>query len=305
MGQIYSSASRVIVWLGSCKPEHNQSVPGLDAIAQLPSDQRPACPGLRAHDPSAPEEDMITEFAGITLKEIANTAVDISNRHWFRRVWTLQEFLLSPDVIFLYGDSQLELDTMVALFNWTFDVDDPSISQHGQRVSARRALSLGWAPHVQSIENVLLARPQIALGHRFSLREWIHIGRTRIAEKSRDYIISGLSLIDPTSLQINSGLVNPALDRGNAQSSSSLIPNGLWPVLRADYTVTDGEFLVNLAACLLSTSDSTYFDLLSLAAHPPMGGADGLPLDLRANPSLENVPSWVPAMQFFEVSFLS
>lgn len=304
MGRIYQSADRVLVWLGSCDPERSKGVPGLEALAQIPPDERPPCYKQKLRDQSKPIKNSQSEIAGIPLEAVTKTAVDITTRQWFKRIWVLQEFLLARQVVFYYGYHQISLKTLLVTFNWTYNAIDPNIGLGGGRSSATEALALGFEPHAQDIQDVLSARPLVARGHRFTLREWMEIGRRRSAEKPRDHILGGLSLIDPSTLQIDAARLQPVPGGAQIKARKSLIPKGFWPALTADYSVSEGEFLVNLAACLLSTSDSNTLDLLSIASHQPESRVSEFITLQGRNSDLQDVPSWVPVLGVNEVILL-
>jgi hypothetical protein len=156
--------------------------------------------------------------------------------------------------------------------------------------------------------------------------------RGRLATDPRDLVFAGLSLIDPgdESLIIDSSLLmqdskptttapGPILTRSmyylqtipplgmwavdrsfskrkltSSITSHSLIPNGLWSVLQADYTVENAEVFVNTAACLLTQSSTR--ELLSIAARTrrPSAYASDWWISTGDHTSLEEFPSWVP-----------
>ena len=89
-------------------------------------------------------------------------------------------------------------------------------------------------------------------------------------------------------------------------SNSQQSFRGLWKTLAADYTASEREVLVNLAAGLLTNSSSNNMDILSFAAREvriPHKIRSGLLLHLRQEPNLYNFPSWMPVLGATEVWF--
>lgn len=79
MGKIYKSATEVIVWLGNCTLERKQGIIGLEALSQMPIDQRPEMPF--ADDPfgedkfTVVEQNSQDEIVGLPIAQVAETAM--------------------------------------------------------------------------------------------------------------------------------------------------------------------------------------------------------------------------------------
>lgn len=174
----------------------------------------------------------------------------------------------------------------------------------------------------------------------WTLFEWTLACRGRSATDPRDLVFAGLSLVHPERLTIDSSLLkqesgknlsdpNPIHTRsfGYPQSippqgmkaqdrsfspqmpafqnkTKSLIPNGLWSALQAEYTVDIAEVLVNTAACFLTQSGTR--EVLSIAArtsHPSELTYDWwIPTD--DHQITEELPSWVPVSGAWTVCYL-
>lgn len=177
----------------------------------------------------------------------------------------------------------------------------------------------------------LQAREAFQQGDMWTLRQWLWACRGRSATDPRDLVFAGLSLIKPGMLTIDSNLcivesapletaaervfprrhyypqTIPPLRMKNASRSlhtemansttelSSLLPKGLWPTLKADYTVDPAEVLVNTAACLLTHTGTR--ELLSIAARTsrPNAYTSEWWVSPGDNLVVEDLPSWAPA----------
>lgn len=176
---------------------------------------------------------------------------------------------------------------------------------------------------------MLQARETFQQGDLWTLGQWLSACSGRSATDPRDLVFAGLSLIKPEMLVIDSNLLVNTSEFSEPTSKVHvlcrqyypqtiprcgmrnigrpfrkeiaefitkplpLIPDGLWPNLKADYTVGITELLINTAACLLTHTGTS--ELLSIAArtsNPEMYLSDWrIPGD---NLVMEDVPSWVP-----------
>lgn len=322
MGGIYRSADFVLVWLGDCSSTLAKGLSGLEALARKPPSERPAFP-ISPHDSKE-------------IHAVAGTALRLTNRIWFTRVWVLQEFLLAKEVIFLCGQHHVSLEALLTAFTWTYQ--NPSFMRmHTDKIwfDTMAYFVPLFMPHVHDIPNTLMSRQAINQGRRLTLREWLRACRGRQAEDLRDFVFGGLGLITPESLIIDKQRLQwgehapsktpPPLPprpgtlcdirnqpaAGQRSAASLRAPKGLWSVLEADYTANENEVLVNVAACLLSQNEHHNLDLLSIAARPPekssmfndfciefLGLED---LDSASNVANIALPSWVPALGSWNV----
>jgi hypothetical protein len=185
----------------------------------------------------------------------------------------------------------------------------------------------------------LQAREHFQQGRMWTLLEWILACRGRSATDARDLVFAGLSLVDPRGLLIDTDILleesksmttkpvpvltrnkyDPqtippfgvkAVDRSFYQrkpmssiKSPSLIPNGLWSALRADYTVGNAEVFVNTAACLLTQSGTR--ELLSIAARTsrPSAYDSDWWISTSDHSIHEDLPSWAPVPGSWTVCF--
>ncbi|GAB1195989.1 hypothetical protein APSETT444_005254 [Aspergillus pseudonomiae] len=258
----------------------------------------------------------------------AMAAFDLSNRHWFKRIWVLQEFFLAKELVFLYGKHQVSLQALLTAFIWAYQNPGKAVKPAKESWDIARAYIMPrWFSHTCDFPSVLLARETITQGRKLTLREWLLTCRGHNATDSRDFVFGGLSLIHPVSLRIDKPRLQPGAyagsDRrppplpprpgtrahasnqpiiecpaamGGASPSLVPLPKGLWHVIEVDYKASEAEVLVNLAACLLSQNEPHGLDLLSIAARP-REPKDLLNTLLKAKPSrTPDLPSWVPAL---------
>ena len=185
----------------------------------------------------------------------------------------------------------------------------------------------------------LQARKIFQDGGLWTLRQWYLVVKGRLATDPRDLIFGGLSLIEPDLLSIDPIILSaesvgsPIVYNGqfvtrryypqiiplhktrNAQkarenteiaknvSQTLLIPNGLWPKLKADYTAHITEVFLQAAACLLTHTGTA--EILSLAARTSRPEASiAWMFNLEHEIAVEDIPSWTPVPSSWTVSIL-
>ncbi|KAI5364716.1 Putative heterokaryon incompatibility [Septoria linicola] len=103
MGEIYSQAQQVLVWLGHHDGASRQAIAFIEAAAL----------DAKAHwkfdmSPHLPHQVLDTLHTSATAS--------LLQRPWFTRVWTVQECVLASSLTFLIGDSSISGDTL-----WSFE----------------------------------------------------------------------------------------------------------------------------------------------------------------------------------------
>lgn len=106
MGDIYSKASRVVVWLG---PAQNDSHLAMETMGWLGSqiemnwqdDAMKSAPG--ASDPTVADRGVILPVKG----ELWRPIFELLSRPWFDRLWIRQEIYLATSAVVLCGDKEV------------------------------------------------------------------------------------------------------------------------------------------------------------------------------------------------------
>jgi len=97
MGRIYSQSARTIAWLGPGEEETDEA---LDMLAELMFAKRALAKRHKSHGTRQPPEHLRHEGAWKPLRRFFTLP-------WWRRVWTLQEFILAPRLDFYWGDRSI------------------------------------------------------------------------------------------------------------------------------------------------------------------------------------------------------
>lgn len=181
MRDLYSRAKRTIAYLG---PEDDGTELGLSWLEQI--DAARSLP-----EPSAWLEDAATSFQYDSEWSSLNS---LFGRQWWSRAWILQETIVSPDLVFVFGKKMVTEKTLINAL-WFLRLCYQNI---GIALLARGFWMNGWSV------------PFNAIYKRFQLRGWHHEHRRLslgsilsqryefYASDPRDYIYAIFSLVEDT-----------------------------------------------------------------------------------------------------------
>ncbi|KAJ9610622.1 hypothetical protein H2200_005399 [Cladophialophora chaetospira] len=105
MREIYETAFRVQIWLGTAD---ETDVKGLAALKMLAKDYEDATPNRNSSGLASDVERIALLKATSAKKLDVRAAVKILNKPWFDRVWIIQEFLVAQRATFHCGRSIIE-----------------------------------------------------------------------------------------------------------------------------------------------------------------------------------------------------
>ncbi|KAK3370581.1 heterokaryon incompatibility protein-domain-containing protein [Podospora didyma] len=172
MGQLYRTASDVVVWLGESTRMESQAVPALKMMANLGNDVK----------------DIMVASTSLFGREVPKlfALVGFFSRSWFDRVWIVQEFAVAKDAIFLLGDTEIPLDLVAR-----------ALARIEQILSASTFGSvLGNTDIPLSTRSKLLDCRAFTISNReWSLEKWLGVARARETTDHRDLVFGGLSLL--------------------------------------------------------------------------------------------------------------
>ncbi|KAK0643349.1 hypothetical protein B0T16DRAFT_459510 [Cercophora newfieldiana] len=109
MGEIYTAAHNVLIWLGTGSPEVDQAIQNMQRLCGLQGDWG---------DHEIVRIMLFRKYKG----DFGNIAgmEHIMRHEWWRRMWTLQEFALARRPIIVVGNNQLVWDEFVGTATKTF-----------------------------------------------------------------------------------------------------------------------------------------------------------------------------------------
>jgi hypothetical protein len=99
MPKIYSSASRVVVYLGKHADDADNSRSAIKLMEKSSKTSFYSLPGKIVSDSA-----LTTVALPHGHDKVWRALKEFWARRWFRRIWIIQEFLLAKDIIFAYGD---------------------------------------------------------------------------------------------------------------------------------------------------------------------------------------------------------
>ncbi|KAI0411285.1 hypothetical protein F5X98DRAFT_383953 [Xylaria grammica] len=263
LSEIYRSAESVTVWLGKC-PQLLSS-----GVARFEAAQGDLGP-MEKEDEQGGKKQML----GDDSEQYAFIgAAYLLSRRWFGRLWVLQEFCLARRIIIRFGEHFIRPETVVGLiksFKYSLEGKGGENGKGKNEFGFTNVFRPFWGLHIKFVPPLLESREFFQQGLKWSLEEWLRLTNGRCATDNRDFVNAGLALIREASLTIDQSM--------QLEDSFPSSPSGprLWPRLYATAGVEKFEVMLNLAACVLTQTQSAF--LLSMGS---LGG------DVR-------LPSWVP-----------
>jgi hypothetical protein len=180
MDTIFGAAETVYVWLGAAARME----------AGLPET-------FRALAEEADEDDDLSDmtypirlFRSVSAEKLFAFVIFIT-QGWFARVWTVQEFALAKEVIFLHGSSHVTLDEVSRA--------RPFMRRMG------KVLSLMMVANSYSLDmyfDFLVVREKAKEGTPWTVEQWLQTCRGRKASRTADYVFAGLSLLKQHSVAV-------------------------------------------------------------------------------------------------------
>ncbi|KAF2671842.1 hypothetical protein BT63DRAFT_452349 [Microthyrium microscopicum] len=213
MADIFSSASTVIVWLGLLNSVRNNA---LDFMEELPETKLPDTLGTLEQNPlSGPENmgkfDLKSLRRPLHLITTASSsvgnhyhwfgAVYVLARQWFSRGWTLQEFLLSKEVVFLMGNREISSAAIIKTARQLcgFYSSDPLSIQVGLNVTM-----ISLRRFIEGRAKMFEEREKFQNGKRYTAEEYLGVVRARKCSVRKDKVFAGTALLEPgKSLKAN------------------------------------------------------------------------------------------------------
>ncbi|KAF5017830.1 hypothetical protein F66182_10212 [Fusarium sp. NRRL 66182] len=183
MGEIYSAAEKVFIWLGRKHTERNASINILRVWPAFPADPDDAnivFHGKKYKTAKAFFDATSTGSELLSWFSLLRTVTE----SWWSRVWTVQEFILSRDYAFFYNGEEIPVSEFKKAMDWTYFVAghfSPKMIPH-------------WVTFQPSIFD--LKRHEAKL----NLLDVALLGATRMAGDPRDKVWAFLGITEPASI---------------------------------------------------------------------------------------------------------
>lgn len=140
MGDIYSAADSVLVWLGSCPSLLSSGTERLEAF-------KGNLHGLLAAEyqsgPTASQKELDPALIALV------TATYLITRRWFKRLWVLQEFCLARRLSFRFGEHRVDSETVTGIIasvsRWQFPKKFSGVNRKSSLHMAKRAIGINIA----------------------------------------------------------------------------------------------------------------------------------------------------------------
>lgn len=197
MTEIYETASTVLIWLGTLSRPRNWA---LDFIEDLP--EHPITPNARK-TPSRSDDGNTPMFGSIkgsfnAAKSLSGSAINVIRwltvlmgiiaREWFKRIWTLQEFLLCNRFKFLMGSREILQSVMV--------------KASAQAVHFLESDALGFGSYTVFLKSIIAEQVRLfdyreayRSGKRWTAEEYILLTNSRRASVAKDHVFGGAAVL--------------------------------------------------------------------------------------------------------------
>ncbi|EEU45261.1 uncharacterized protein NECHADRAFT_100683 [Fusarium vanettenii 77-13-4] len=183
MGEIYSAAEKVFIWLGRKHTTRDTALRILKVWPSFPAN--PDNANIQFHgkkyntakaffDATSTGSELISWIGLLT----------IVTESWWSRVWTVQEFILSKEYAFFYNGAQVPTDDFKKAMDWTYFV----------AINCSSKLIPSWVTFQPSIFDLKQH------GTRLSFLDVAMLGATRMAGDPRDKAWAFLGITDPGSI---------------------------------------------------------------------------------------------------------
>lgn len=209
MSRIYTSATMVLVWLGTLSWTRKWALDFMEALpdrfapiaktasAESWSSERPV---LGRFTRSFEAVSTFSKSLGVHARWMAT--LTILSRGWFQRTWTLQEFLLAKRFKLLMGSREILPSAIVkaATQFWEFYLSDPLSIQSG----LSSAVSTNMIAEIRPLADLFAARDAFQNGKRYTPEEYLAIIRLRKATVPKDRVFAGAALLNqPVPVSVN------------------------------------------------------------------------------------------------------
>ncbi|KAH7092285.1 heterokaryon incompatibility protein-domain-containing protein [Paraphoma chrysanthemicola] len=121
MGSIFTSAKRVIVWLGIADPISDHIQETFEVIELIST----TCQQSLDDQGNEPQDrwESVQIAASVFTPSLRRGLSKLFKRSWFSRIWCLQEIRLAVDALFLCGKHEIHWHDLGTAASWFFDQD--------------------------------------------------------------------------------------------------------------------------------------------------------------------------------------
>ncbi|KAH7068336.1 heterokaryon incompatibility protein-domain-containing protein [Paraphoma chrysanthemicola] len=119
MGSIFTSAKRVLVWLGLADPISDHIQETFDVLELISSTCRESLddPGHETRD----RWERVQIAASVFTPTVRSGLSKLFKRPWFSRIWCLQEIRLATNALVLCGEHEIDWQDFGTTVSWFFD----------------------------------------------------------------------------------------------------------------------------------------------------------------------------------------
>ncbi|KAJ3548310.1 hypothetical protein NM208_g1065 [Fusarium decemcellulare] len=183
MGEIYSAAEKVFIWLGRRCVQRDSAIRILRVWPDFPADSDNAAIEFHGKKYKTAKDFFKATSVGSELMSWMYLLM-IVTESWWSRVWTVQEFILSQEYAFYYEGAEVPTSDLKKAMDWTYFVANHCSPK----------LIPSWVTFQPSIFDLKKA------GAKLNFLDIALLGGTRMAGDPRDKAWAFLGITDPDSI---------------------------------------------------------------------------------------------------------
>ncbi|KAF4974125.1 hypothetical protein FZEAL_8934 [Fusarium zealandicum] len=183
MGEIYSAAEKVLIWLGRRHIQRDSAMRLLRVWPEFPTNPDNASIEFHGKKYNTAKAFFDATSTGSELLSWFNLLM-IVTESWWSRVWTVQEFILSKDYTFFYDGVEVPSTELKKATDWTYFVAGHCSSK----------VIPPWVTFQPSMFDLKKASAKL------DLFDVALLGATRMAGDPRDKAWAFLGITDPSSI---------------------------------------------------------------------------------------------------------
>jgi len=210
MGRIFSSATQVVVWLGEADAQTDAAMDLIQGLSKLDTETTTRITGYQG----LPWEYRTRVFQAMGMKHgldnhdlVVGGLMKLMNNDWWKRIWTVQEIVLSKSATLRCGSKSVSWGHLVTLAAFAFEVAHHNTLGLGRPMveAVFDEITMAVGPLYIAVVGLGHLSRQVASGSDTNLEElaWAQL-HTRQATEPRDmiYALLGLSA-ETTAIEID------------------------------------------------------------------------------------------------------
>ena len=201
MGEIYSKADRVLIWIGQAA--RSSSELAYNWFRTLHSFLLKNATNYNPRASMSVPLEMTTDLKGILrgwIPEIQRGLLPMFDQAWFSRLWVVQEFVLAQDSVLFWGESSFDFIELAGVVQAVDDLVGLLTFKNHNAASSKFLQNVTGKAFIRQVYRKLYLGPHDS---NFSVLDMMHATSRLQCARSRDRIYSILALTNTSGIQPN------------------------------------------------------------------------------------------------------